>query len=952
MQSLSGQGNMVSADMLVTPNASVDLGPGGGGGAGSESYDSTLHARAAAAGLPEALVLVLRALVSVRPFAIANSAGLNLSSDAQLLTLGSVVNVQIRNVMVDLRKLCVVPYVAKRLADEQPDLIPILLECMTLIPQTFQSAIVLAEMLLAVGSLPYNLPLRIVGREFHEMALSLSPLNLSHLCRILSHVVFETDHGVDEPLRILPPGELLASRMACYPDEPSVVDRNHALLLRSDMLLSRLVQLLRLPSIHQGASVGVVVDLVPGPDMGNVQQGGNMTQAAQAAVHALMNVPMGGMQAGVTLHDLNAASGDFGGIPAVDGAGGPQDVLTPNEAAALFESLGIAAEPGIVHAGDVLPAPVAEGEAPYDDADEPARALRIEDIAALSRATESWDQLESFLHGSESSAQQEHGPTPLTSDSLRDGSAQMTALTHTVSADQLAQTNDFAAAFEEAAMSAPAIKLLDLASNQVDVMFVLCSLLGGHRKADAQAKLVAAGIVPALEGICARLRWDRDPTPIANHGDDCECSTDAALKIHFLRLVSCLADTDDPEMKRVFFSEEELAEFDGQPIEEKRNSALPLPSEGDSAEVEKADTPAHGVGHGLRLLLSRIQERLLGRVGDDATPHTSSEFTHPGALEAADSANLSMGRSSTHGGRVSPPPGSCSADNSSDVPAKGLASMLADVFVQNPNSKHIFCVSSTLEAIVRGCPPEAQLLLLRRGLLRGLLVLIADGQPGATTLAESPLQAQFDLLGELIKRNIDIFRTLNSDVTLVTPLRKVLDIARQNLVDSNVFIRSLFLSLQHFAFDGDLTQRTGVMNSNAYDLDDCVLYNFLEEHATKVLLDLLYVVDVFSHDKLCCLNTALLFLFAGPRGPANLLCEIQWIAAESKVEGGDGDLDMRRRKPVAERICELIQFWQDFYIYRPLDIANLEASSSISFREWSRGVESIAKAVSPGALAS
>ena len=91
------------------------------------------------------------------------------------------------------------------------------------------------------------------------------------------------------------------------------------------------------------------------------------------------------------------------------------------------------------------------------------------------------------------------------------------------------------------------------------------------------------------------------------------------------------------------------------------------------------------------------------------------------------------------------------------------------------------------------------------------------------------LQSSFDLLGELVKFNWDAFRTfdailgssdlkedvspsLSSVLSPPTPplsaesssskLDKFTSTVNRNMVDSNMFIRSLVLSLEHFASHG------------------------------------------------------------------------------------------------------------------------------------------------------
>ena len=60
------------------------------------------------------------------------------------------------------------------------------------------------------------------------------------------------------------------------------------------------------------------------------------------------------------------------------------------------------------------------------------------------------------------------------------------------------------------------------------------------------------------------------------------------------------------------------------------------------------------------------------------------------------------------------------------------------------------------------------------------------------------LQSSFDLLGELIKFNIDAFKAFDKVLTTKTKFERFISIVDKYLVDSNMFIRSLVLSYEHF----------------------------------------------------------------------------------------------------------------------------------------------------------
>ena len=60
------------------------------------------------------------------------------------------------------------------------------------------------------------------------------------------------------------------------------------------------------------------------------------------------------------------------------------------------------------------------------------------------------------------------------------------------------------------------------------------------------------------------------------------------------------------------------------------------------------------------------------------------------------------------------------------------------------------------------------------------------------------LQSSFDLLGELSKFNVEAFRCFDQVLDTDVKVTRFLRITNRNLVDSNMFIRSLMLSYNYF----------------------------------------------------------------------------------------------------------------------------------------------------------
>ena len=108
-----------------------------------------------------------------------------------------------------------------------------------------------------------------------------------------------------------------------------------------------------------------------------------------------------------------------------------------------------------------------------------------------------------------------------------------------------------------------------LAPHQVEILFVLCTLLSGRRKLHVQNELRAAGIPQTLDNMYTRMSWDAPPftgiNPLEHiHGPDCECNPESSLRVQFLRLVHNYYDRDfmNNHLKSDLLSESDLELLD------------------------------------------------------------------------------------------------------------------------------------------------------------------------------------------------------------------------------------------------------------------------------------------------------------------------------------------------------------------------------------------------------
>lgn len=130
-------------------------------------------------------------------------------------------------------------YVADRLSAQKSS-ISLLFETMRH-KALFADSICVVEELLAVAEETFSLT-EVEG--FDDLVQSLSQSELASLCRALAMVVYEPEKNHVESLKIFKSSELLEMRKSLSGSSVKNTDKNHAVLLGSPNLLSRLVQLI------------------------------------------------------------------------------------------------------------------------------------------------------------------------------------------------------------------------------------------------------------------------------------------------------------------------------------------------------------------------------------------------------------------------------------------------------------------------------------------------------------------------------------------------------------------------------------------------------------------------------------------------------------------------------------------------------------------------------------
>lgn len=134
---------------------------------------------------------------------------------------------------------------------------------------------------------------------------------------------------------------------------------------------------------------------------------------------------------------------------------------------------------------------------------------------------------------------------------------------------------------------------------------------------------------------------------------------------------------------------------------------------------------------------------------------------------------------------------------------KGLISKIIDVLMKEPtNSQYRFWLSACVENFLRGCGRRGQIFVTERGALRSTIhnvfEVTATGVEETSASIHSGVnayQTSFDLVGEIIKCNPRVLEHLEASLS-DEEFRAWIRVCLDHLVDSNVFLRSLYLTVE------------------------------------------------------------------------------------------------------------------------------------------------------------
>uniref|UniRef100_A0AAY4D051 Short transient receptor potential channel 4-associated protein n=1 Tax=Denticeps clupeoides TaxID=299321 RepID=A0AAY4D051_9TELE len=234
----------------------------------------------------------------------------------------------------------------------------------------------------------------------------------------------------------------------------------------------------------------------------------------------------------------------------------------------------------------------------------------------------------------------------------------------------------------------------------------------------------------------------------------------------------------------------------------------------------------------------------------------------------------------------------------------------------------VWCARA-VESFLRGATSYAdQMFLLRRGLLEHILFCIID----SGCKSRDVLQSYFDLLGELMKFNFDAFKRFNEYVNTEEKFQMFLTQINSSLVDSNMLVRCIVLSLDRFESQ---TENMRVVEV----LSECSLLSYIArvENRLSFLFRLISIINVqtLTQENVSCLNTSLVILMLARRR-GKLPFYLNALREKEYAEKYPGCL--------LNNFHNLLRFWQHHYLNKDKDSTCLENSSCIPFSFWKETV--------------
>ena len=446
---------------------------------------------------------------------------------------------------------------------------------------------------------------------------------------------------------------------------------------------------------------------------------------------------------------------------------------------------------------------------------------------------------------------------------------------------------------------------------QIEMLFVLSTLLNCKRKVDVQNKLKDLKIIELLNSYLEYIEWGniysdtqrpsfneeniniQDDT--AYHGQGCNCDCDSALKIQYLRLIYsfCCREKENMENKLKLFSQKDIQLF----FEAGYLDLIKIVLQ----EKYLFYKDNKNVKFNKEFLFLVEQFKL-----DDIKEITNIKYSYKNIellIHKITSPDNIKNLIQIYNNN----------DNQMGLYIKLIFKYMRECFFSSAR----FWISSCVEIVLRGNNSFFQTFTLYSGLLYCLLNDILYGKQDKNLM----LQISFDILGELIKFNRCCFLVLDyyfCDKTEFNEFTKKF-LSKDTLIDSNVFLRAIVLSIYFF----DTNDKKMGLNKNDYFSNKSQICKVVKNKIFDLFLTLITIVKIenINQSNISCINTAMVILLVQYLKNNKLP---KFLKEFRKIKGKDALIGLDNFKL-------LLKMWKKFYNYRPKDSTSLFYSSNINF---------------------
>lgn len=552
-------------------------------------------------------------------------------------------------------------------------------------------------------------PLALVP-NFYQLVEKFTARQLAHFCRVLSLVVFEPEdrQTLESPHTLRSMEVLRLRRKRMLKGNNVIVERNQNLVLEMPNFLSHMVQILKV--INYGPSLSDTLNH-------NVTTHVPISNDIMVFNSAAMNISdwdhFRSLIATVSSHSLNARNTN-------------NQSNHTNEDENLEDEINM----DLLTAFSVGPALEGSGSSRYVEISSIINVMNAAQNLGIARLTalgQALIQAQPFLEAQRNGGQ------------LSPNAAVQPVATRLV---QSGISN------ARRARNELQFHAMLLNPHQIELIFVLCTLLAGRRKLAVQKKLYEEGLSDVLLKMFDRMSWEAPPYAGINpmehiHGPNCECNPESAIRVQYLRLVHNFYDRDLLGNINMF--------------------SVLSPAEQVFVTSSLHQTLADGFMNSIRA--------------------------------SSASANAMITRAS-----------------SASVPtaAEGLLSKILRVLMKETNkeSSYRFWLSACVENFLRGCGHMGQLLVVQSGCMQHVVQFIINssltntGSPGKH--GNNVLQTAFDLLCEMVKGNPISMEFMEEEIS-DEDFRHLITIVVNNMIDSNVFLRALFMNMEIVSRSAQIT---------------------------------------------------------------------------------------------------------------------------------------------------